>query len=236
MKLQELFLVESSEEDRAIASLSSVVYNGLQDYVGISENVVLGKIGDLFNTPLVALNDITIELQSDEDIRHALDVKDPAAMAFGYWDLPTSTIVLNHDLLNTERMKTTVAHELRHALDDVKSNNVASSSPSYNRPRKKEHAGIESAQPSEINARFVEVLQVLAKRAPQWFAKVTPQRTRERLLNDFDHLLVKYEIANLFPEKTKSSDYKRLLKRGYDFIQKEIDHLVAQQPTQPTQQ
>jgi hypothetical protein len=227
MKLQELFLIESSEEDRAITSLSSAVYAGLQKYVGIGENIILGKIGDLYDTPLVALNNVVIELQCDTDIKRALEVTDPLVMAYGYWDSPTHTIALNYDLINADRMKTTVAHELRHALDDVKSNNAASSSVSYNRPRKKQHTGNVAAQPSEINARFIEVLQVIAKRAPLWLAKVTPDRARDRLHNDLTHLLTNYHIAQFFPEKTQSPDYKRLLKRGTDFIDKELKSLGA---------
>jgi phage terminase Nu1 subunit (DNA packaging protein) len=45
-------------------------------------------------------------------------------------------------------------------------------------------------------------------------------------MHDLTHLLLKYEIADLFPERTQSPDYKRLIKRAVDFIDKEIAHLT----------
>jgi hypothetical protein len=38
-------------------------------------------------------------------------------------------------------------------------------------------------------------------------------------------LLSAYDISTLFPEREKSKDYKRLIKRAVDFIQKEISYV-----------
>jgi hypothetical protein len=38
-------------------------------------------------------------------------------------------------------------------------------------------------------------------------------------------LFIMHNITSLFPEKTASSDYKRLVKRAVDFIQKEISYV-----------
>jgi len=41
-------------------------------------------------------------------------------------------------------------------------------------------------------------------------------------MNEFNKLMKHYSISELFPEKDQSKDYKRLIKRGVDFIDKEI--------------
>lgn len=248
MRLQELFLVETTEEDRALISLSSAIYAKVQKYIGeldyetvfdVPEKQLIrvGRIGDMFNTPIQSFDDITIEIQGGEPfLRRADDVPDEDAVDSGrtvlaFWEEDTKTVVLNLEMLDRNRMKTVITHELRHALDDVKSNQ--SSRDSYFTPKKKEHRDVHSslqyrAQPAEINARFVELLDIMSKRIPQWYNKVDASEIKGKLSNDFKHLLVKFDIADLFPEKAQSRDYKRLVKRGYDFMQKEMMHIETE--------
>lgn len=248
MRLQELF--ETTEEDRALISLSSAIYAKLQPYTGGNldyENIFdvpeqqlirLGKISDMFDTPITALNDISIEVQGgDPFIERAKDpeqsISDYEGKAlYGFYEEDTRTVVLNLELLDKHRMKTSITHELRHALDEIKSGSFPGDAKGYFTPRKKEHRKDDPysttqyrAQPAEINARFVEVLDILSKRIPQWHNKLPPDQVRPKVMNDLTHLLVKYEIADLFPEKTQSKDYKRLIKRAVDFIDKELQHV-----------
>jgi len=247
MILQELF--ETTEEDRALISLSSAIYAKLQPYQGGNldyENIFdqpdqqlikIGKIGDIFNTPLEALNNISIEVQGGEPfIERAKDPDEVVAdyegkQLYGFYEEDTRTVVLNLELLDKQRMKTSITHELRHALDEIKSGSFPGDAKGYFTPRKKEHRKDDPysttqyrAQPAEINARFVEVLDILSKRIPQWVNKLQTAEVRPKILNDLNHLFVKYEIADLFPEKSQSKDYKRLMKRAADFIDKEIQH------------
>ena len=58
-----------------------------------------------------------------------------------------------------------------------------------------------------------------------------PHLLKAQLTRDFNSLLNHYHIADLFPEKTQSKDYKRLVKRAYDFMQKEINYIESQPGT-----
>lgn len=254
MRLQELFLVETTEEDRAIISLASSIYDYLQKYAdrdldyddedGEDEVVYVGKIGQLFDTPLQGFDNIKIEVQSDIGIlerindKRALEGKKPIFDApAGVWYSDTNTIVFNSDYLSTSSMKSTVTHEIRHALDDIKSEYRVSSSTRYSTPKKKSFRKITKdphmgdlaylAQPAEINARFTQVLDDMVdkiKRAAQLPFKDARDRLHKQLKFGFD----KHNIAHLFPEKEQSRDYKRLMKRAADFIDKELTHIQSQ--------
>lgn len=236
MRLQELF--ESSEEDRAIISLSQSIYDMYKDS---PHPVNLGKIGDSFNTPIAVLNNIQIELATDEEMKRRAKVSTASDVikndedekpkkVLGLWDSDTDTIFLNHDYLSHPRMKSIVTHELRHALDDIKSGYEAGASKRYFTPRKKEHRDKESpfrykAQPAEINARFTEVLHILSTSIKNAYKRIPPDQLRPRVVNFFNNLMDQYHIADIFPERTESPQFKRLVKRGMDFIQKEMEYI-----------
>ena len=253
MRLQELF--ETTEEDRALISLSSAIYARLQQYINIDQDytdedeevVALGKIGDLFDTPIGVLNNVGIELQGGEpfirraksiDAADAVKISDKIILAI--WDDTTKSVVFNIDYLDSDRMRTTITHELRHALDEYKSGSYPPSPKNktpeltnrYFTPKKKEHRKDDPystaqyrAQPAEINARFTEVLDTLATRIIPRANKLSSDQARPKIMHDLNHLLIKYGIADLFPERTQSRDYKRLIKRAVDFIDKELAHL-----------
>lgn len=242
MRLQELF--ETKEEDKALIALSSAIYDRVQAYAGDvdfdyddydQELIHIGKIGDIADTPFKTLNDVSIDLQSGDPfllraIEPGEDIEDYRGKnLFAFYEEDTRTIVLNIDLLDRNRMKTTITHELRHALDEIKSGSYPYDAARYFTPKKKEHRVSDPystveyrARPAEINARFTEVLDTLSKRIPQWYNKLDASMIKQQLSKDFKDLLVNYEIADLFPEKTQSKDYKRLVSRAYDFMQQEI--------------
>ena len=240
MKVQELF--ETSDEDRALISLSSVIYAKIKEHIGTERDLVsLGKVRELADTPLIALNEISIDIMGGEAfLRRLHDIppedvlKDDLKSAVAFWDEDADAVVFNRDFLETERMRTTVTHELRHALDSVKANKFPGDAKRYFTAKKKEHRKDDPysttkyrAQPAEINARFTEVLHQLSVIIPKRYKLVEPHLLRQQLTRDFNNLLIKYEIADLFPEKTKSPAYKRLIKRAYDFIQKEMAHIES---------
>jgi hypothetical protein len=255
MKLFELFLVETTEEDRAIISLSSEIFKKLRDQYSTgkpqdiknSENLVsLGKIGDMFDTPIQALNNISIDLQGGKEFtkrtgdtpkKNKIDISTVPA----FWEAETDTVVLNSRYLNDPRIRTVITHELRHALDEIKSgsfpaspknkNPDPNSTPSYFIPKKKKHRRSDvdktlpyRAQPGEINARFIEVLDVLSNRLPG-IVDEYGNNSFDAAVRTVGALFKQYKIADIYPEKEGSKEYKQLMKRAADFITKEINHL-----------
>jgi hypothetical protein len=264
MKLQELFLVETTGDDRELISLASSIYDYLQKYnnsydssvdydnidnddidheldIGGDEDspVDLGTVGHLFDTSLDILKPLRIQIQSDYGIRqrrkkerNATVLKAPGTEDIrGLWYSDIKTMVLNSDMLDTKPMRSIIVHELRHALDDFKSNFKANSSNKYSTPKNKLHRVSANdpkakrlaylAEPAEINARFLQLLDRLAVVVKRGI-KLGPETTRPFIINRLMELLDEFEIAELFPEKEKSKDYKRLIKRAMDFVEKEL--------------
>jgi hypothetical protein len=237
MRLQELFLVETTEEDRAIISLASVIYRHVikyADYIDPESTKPLdvGKIGDFADTPLDGFEDIKIELQQGvalgkrwaESSNKEYDGKEPR----GVWFNEIPAIAFNTDSLYSEKIKSTIVHELRHALDDLKSEGKAGSSTRYRTPKKKEHRKTEPylADPSEINGRFSQVLNALVDSISR-NSELPKDQLFDKSISVLKRLFVMYDISSLFPEKYQSRDYKRLVKRAVDLINKEIAHIKS---------
>jgi hypothetical protein len=286
MRLVELFLKETSMEDRAIISLAQAIYDYLDknyndgaapaskevtekagfdfeadnfdaddDSLGDIEEPEehefdVGTIGQLFDTPLEILNPVRITLLSDYGIGQRRRKEQPDQIhkapngenAAGLWYGGTQEMVLNMDYLGTNTMKSVIAHELRHALDDYKSEFKANEPGGrYSKAKKKEHRKVTNdpyvgniaylAEPAEINARFIQVLHAMVPIIGR-AAKLEPEKGKQLINRSFQKLLDTYSIGTLFPEKTASKDYKRLLKRGVDFIEKELAHVKSQYNSQ----
>ncbi len=264
MRLQELFLIETTEEDRGLISLSSAIADHLKtvdidseenapdyddeydpdldgDRGERDEPIVLGKIGDFFDTPFEVLNNVTLELQSGFGLKvrdGKVNSKPAGSVIKGMWDGNNGTLVLNKDYVGTKSIKSTIAHELRHALDDYKSNGEAfKTGGRYVTPKKKEHRKSTNdpyfgnvaylAEPAEINARFVQVLHDLVP-IIQRSVKLPGANGKASIESGLKKSLEDNRIADLFPEKTKSKSYQRLIKRAYDFINKELAHVQSQ--------
>lgn len=246
MRLVELFLRETTEEDRALISLAGVMYDYLQKYADQdldwddenTETLYLGKIGQFFDTPFEGIDNINISIMSDSALlnrakKENIGTKDAPA---GLWDANTKTMIFNADYLSADFMKSTIAHELRHMLDDIKSEFRVAGSKGYSTPKDKEFRKTKNdpyapdmrylAQPAEINARFVQVLNSLVPKIKRLAAQ---PRIEAR---DKAHKMLRYEmevhdVAGMFRDKNNSPDYKRLLKRGADFIDKELNHIQS---------
>ena len=270
MNLQEIFLVESTEEDRELITLSSSIIKKLKKYKGEKkglgdfgqdsdfddldvpdgaytdeledEPVKVGTIGTLCNTFLDTLENVVVEVQSDYGMknRHAKargsqSISDDDESLGTYYP-DENTIVINSDHLGKSYMDMVVAHELRHALDDQKSGGKALSSTKYRRARnpklrkstKDPYYGDQSymAEPAEINARFIQVLHNMVSIIKRHFSKkdIDVEKTKRTIMTNFYGQMEKHDISVYFPEKERSKQYRRLLKRGVDFIQKEIAH------------
>ena len=150
----------------------------------------------------------------------------------GIWYNHNSSIILNKDYLTSNKMKTSIVHELRHALDDYKSNFEANKRDGrYSIPKKKEHRVKKHrdddtpyiAQPAEINARFAQVLHGMVEPIRR-AVKLDPEDANKLILGNLNKLLSSHRIIELFPEGLQSKDYKRLIKRAVAFIEKEVEH------------
>jgi len=95
MRIHEL-LVETAEEDRAIMSLADVIYDYLQQYADTELDydetgiIHIGRIGDLFDTPIPAMDSIRLAISTDEaivDLARRLNGKaGPEDSHLGEWD------------------------------------------------------------------------------------------------------------------------------------------------------
>lgn len=254
MRLLELFLNETTEEDRAIISLSVAVFAHLKQYANKKlergETIDVGTVGQLFDTAINVLDPVRLQLWNHKDILAQYPVEpekddegkplEDKRNILGFWDPNAEMVVLNIDYLDSNALKNAITHELRHALDDYKSGFKASRSERYSTPKKAEHRKDYSkdpfatsrqknqsyhAKPEEINARFSEVLHGLAFQIPRVLGREKPDQVRPKIMTAFNTLMSSRNIAHLFPEKERSRDYKRLVKRGVDFIEKELAYL-----------
>lgn len=224
------FLVETAEEDRAIISLSTVLFKIASQHADQSVN--LGPIGELVNTPLTAVNDISIVMVPGDEMSslyaRLFDVDEGSDTTSGIWVPEENSIYINSSLFGTNKLKATITHELRHALDDMKSGYKASEAYGYNvaPTGKDEYKG----QPAEINARFAEVMHYLTG----YIAKQDQQGTlnRDDVVRRLYELMGSKQISTMFPEKTQSKAYKRLLKRAMDFVTKEMAYRQSRRVTQ----
>ena len=239
MRIHEL-LVETAEDDRAIMSLADAVYDYLQQYADTELDydetgvIHIGRIGDLFDTPIASMDTIRLEISSDEaivDLVRRLNGKaTPSDSHLGQWDPMEKAISLNADYLSTNRMRNIIAHELRHAMDDMKSLNRANQSSRYRTARNPaDRADPDTAyraEPAEINARFVEALHfitpVIAK-----LAHLDPAAFRTKMTAYLNRAFEVKHIADMYPEQTDSPHYRRLLQRAWDFINKELAHVKS---------
>jgi hypothetical protein len=240
MRLQELFLTETTVEDRLIISLSSAIYKIVSPYGSIDPEydnpddeaaglLYLGKIKDLVPRCPPEFGQINIQLQTSEKISNrsrGSNADSPAREIYGVWDNSINGIVLNIDHISSRTMQTIISHELRHALDDIKSEYKANNSSHYSTPRNPIHRkGKDTrylAEPAEINARFVEVMHELMGVIRRLRRTAEPDQVRPRAMRELDKLLKTYDISDLFPEKTKSKSYQRLIKRSLAFIDNEL--------------
>lgn len=223
------FITETTNEDRAIISLAHSIWEHIQRYNSVTKTVNLGKISKFMSTPLHALNNINIVL-GDEDTMQQENVGSNAdhltsVQTSGMWIAENDTILLNLSNIQDRAMRRTIAHELRHALDDMKSNYAAGSSTRYNSPKMNQNSDDSyKSSNAEINARFSEVLYAMTVYVKNAKEK-NIDNPHEYVMDKFHTMMDQKQIYKYFPEKEKSKLYKRLLKRATDFIAKEMVHI-----------
>lgn len=235
MLLREMFLSETANEDRAIISLAHAVSKMIrQKYPpgkGLEHSVDLGKVSDSLDTPLQSLGNVTIMLNPEGELQDETSSADRSNnITNGLWEPETETIFISDRVLRKadQSLLRILTHEFRHALDDYKSDFRAGKSKGYDTPKNKAYRSAAAhtkylASPAEINARFAEVMSLMTMAIQKRIKEFgNPADIKKQLEADLHRFLEVKKISSLFPEKEKSKDYKRLMKRAVDFIDKEL--------------
>lgn len=242
MFLREMFMFETTEDDREIVSLSTAITKYLRrefeflDYQDTPED--LGLLGDEFDIMLPGIENVRLKVASSQyltDLTGALDDREVG----GVWDGNTESIIINGDKINTTRISRIISHEIRHALDDYKSGFRAGEDDNrYDTPKKSVYRNAKDdpymnhlytlAKPAEINARFLEVLTDIKHNIPK-LGNIDPEQMKDELIKIMNRSMAHKRIAELFPERTQSRDFRRLLSRAVGFIDQEIQHFQNRQ-------
>ena len=255
MKLYEL-LLETPQEDKVLIQLAKVINANLPVPNSRSKKPI--KVGsvqqfvDKLSSPAKVLlgdrlSNVQIELHSSKDLQDYVSAGNTNAIkqdleskvTQGYWapdgevgdrtSTPAGKIVIPKETVGTQGSASVIAHELRHVLDDSKSNMAAADSKTYNTPKKKEHRGnahAYTAQPAEINARYIQAMDSLTRAIPIIY-KLPPEKIRPRVKQAINQAFENNQISQLFPEKAQSREYKQLMKRAINFVQTEMSEHEA---------
>lgn len=236
MLLSEI-LLEDVAIDRAIIQLAKVINNDLASNNGkprkMSSYVL--QLPDVYKETIGnSLNNVSVKPYTGKTI---FKIVHPGKefkkdyMMHGVWNADddfsaqSGILGVNKDLIGTNEGTSAIAHELRHAADDVLSGGKTIDNFGYNNPKKKElRTGRTdyTARPAEINARFSQAMEQMTRGIPIAYKK--PENEIKSKLKQFlVHTFNKFEISELFPEKEKSRDYKQLMKRAMNYIQTEMN-------------
>ncbi len=187
MRLFEL-LLETPQEDKVLIQLGRLISSQLvppkgkkAKKVGSLQQFIEQLPGQSKKILQNKLNDIQLEYKAEVPM-----------ITYAYWrpsgergdyGNPEGTIVLDSQFCGTTEMASNIVHELRHVLDDAKSSMQTANSKRYITPRKKEHQNDEyayMAQPAEINARFAQAMESLARAIPIIY-KLPPEKIKPRI-------------------------------------------------------
>lgn len=179
----------------------------------INEYIVLdGKsatIGEITGGDGI-LNDITIKVM--KSVPYANYVNKRPDMAY---DPDTKTIIYRK---YTENAVSKLIHELRHALDDVKSGGKFLQGKKTITPRS--HSSKESeylSLPYEINARFSQALKDIVDDL-----RGTKPSKDDIITSILTHMYAQ-SIIDYFPKGMKNPELRSYLKRAYKYIQDHLD-------------
>lgn len=226
MLVRELF--ETTADDRSIIATASTLAKKLRD-MEYTRAKNVGSIGKLVPNSSPELHDVIVKIGSDKHL--GSDVG-------GLYDPGTNTVWVNFTILGYPNSASLIAHELRHALDHIKSKGKAFLSTKYSTPKKKEHRTSNHpeigdaaylADPGEINARLVEVAREVLLSLHKEAKKGNPDLESLRasgIMSMYRHL-DEYDIGQLFPERTESKQYKRLVSRIMQLVDNEAGKLIA---------
>ena len=218
-------LTETTDEDRALSSLAKTLFTVVTRFSSTNpKGGVVGRIGKIVDTPLVALSKIKIKVLPNTKFYRELGEDLPPegkAPASGFWDPNTDTIVLNMYYENSLRWHKTIVHEMRHALDDVKSEYRASDKNRYS-----QHRDGYLHTPMEIHARYLAGVHMALQRLKRMYnAGDSKQQVLASLPGIINDVLDANQITRVLPGRYNDPAYKRLASRAYQLLSTEVNHI-----------
>lgn len=210
---------ETPEEDHDLYEIGDILAKFLQKYHSqIAKNPPqeLGLIGTLIDFPT-----------DDPVVTELLKVK------LGFQDLPKGShggaygrrlVTLNRDeFINAktpqdfDELGVSIAHELRHILDTIKSNSI--NPKGYNtkaRDSSTPGAAYQSTK-AEINARTEEAQVELARAIKRYVQQEQEAPTPQQIQPIIKNLLNNAQIAQYFPNGLQDQGYRRIVNRLLQF-------------------
>lgn len=125
---------------------------------------------------------------------------------------------------NLYSLKSTIVHELQHALDDAKSAGKFYKTGKYAANATPEEEWLTYARlPHEVNARLQQAFLEISDKMPK--LDISQSSDLMPLIN---HAFKKYDLDNIY--KPGDARYKQLLKRTYKFFQSELNNPKTVEP------
>ncbi len=239
------YLIETAGEDRSLVMISKIISEYLEDKKSYFRSKIKKSIYDTKFTSIGTIEKL-INRTASIDAENILgnlpknfgsiklvmkELKDADGPYEGLWEERYNTIYLNTIPLqltpvDTYKIRTYMMHELRHALDSYKTKGTPDK---YNNARdvpaqlsdQQEWFVRYQNSPSEINARYGQAIASIDSQLDRAFWKEGVYDSKSiyaLVLAKFK----KYQIAYLFPEKTESKEFKRLVSRAVDYIQQRL--------------
>lgn len=241
------YLIETAGEDRSLVMISKIISEYLEDKKSYFRSKIKKSIYDNKYTSIGSIEKLIYRVSPSNSsnilsnlpdnfgsVKLSLkELKDTDGSYEGQWAPDYNTIYLHTDYIisnpvDTYKLRTYLMHELRHALDDHKKKGEPNK---YVNARASNVDSIDKSEdfikyqnsPSEINARYGQAIASIDSQLDSAFWKEGVYDSKSiyaLVLSKFK----KYHIAYLFPEKTESKEYKRLVRRAVDYIQQRLDN------------
>ena len=210
MKINDL-LMETVQDDQAISTIATEITDYIKDNYEEFE----------LNSESIPISDLIDFDPADDSIEKLLAIKIEfgyigANNAVGVYKHSTKTIKINSEFLDMElwdSIETNIVHELRHALDDIKSKGKLYKSKYLPRYRSARNSDDINSAPSEINAR----LQQAQHRMKGKIKKLSRIPTSSELTKIIFKCLKRFDLLDYFPEGTADPAFKRILARMYRY-------------------
>jgi len=206
MKIADL-LTETVQDDQAITAIASEIISYVkenpEEFEAGSSAIPIADLIDTTDPVVKKLSSIRIEFGHTGSISTG-----------GIYKHPSKTIKINSEFLTMQlwdRIETNLVHELRHALDDVKSDGKLYKGEYLPQYRSAKDANDTNSAPSEINARLAQAQHLMMNQIKQ--LSDTPSSIElNRIIFD---CLKKFDLVSYFLNGTADPAFKRLVSRMY---------------------
>jgi hypothetical protein len=205
--------VKETSDIKAVALFVEAFYRKNQDKIKPYLGYTIPDMHQHFGMSLPNIKSPTVKrlvidgIDGNEPLRLMFNHPSLTDQQFGSYTPGTNRIILNVKLLDEHKknVASTIAHEIQHALDDMKSKGHALTKTTNNDPTKDIDGYLKL--PDEINARFMQALMDIA----QTNTTVDKSRASAIIAESFN----KYHLTKAI---VGDKGYRRLLSRAYKFI------------------